>query len=477
MKPEEPVLISNMPGRKMFICIMMEPHKRHFKCPTGFYISPERACDGWIDCLITHQDEANCSTCLPPSFQCSNGQCVSEAGRCDGFCDCFLCDDEKDCPLNYCEPDSHFLCRVSLKCIHHKRVCDGINDCKNSEKGVDEKFCGASKTPDNVTVCEKTSMTTEIPPFVCPSDGRCLPARVRCDHFPDCFYGEDETNCTFSACAAGEFQCDNQKCIPEDKRCDTVNDCWDWSDEKNCHDVRCPSGQVRCSSGQCILERKWCNHWPNCPDGSDEKNCEYRQCGPDEFTCANGECVPLDWVCYNGRKRPGHGCEDKSHLIDCEESKCREGEFKCQKSMCVDKEQICDGPIDCLTNLNDENGCEYPCPYNAREYTCTCYDREMNCEGLGYPELKLPAKIEHINKLRLSGNFFNNSLTKPDFFSQRGSHMDDIIFLNLANNSLTALNSDTLAGLGSLVQLYLDGNQIRSVENGSFLDLRRLTTL
>ncbi|KAK3782892.1 hypothetical protein RRG08_002521 [Elysia crispata] len=474
-----------------------------FKCPTGHYIRPEHRCDGWNDCKFTHADEANCSTpCSSPNFLCSQGQCLDEAAKCDGICDCPHCDDELNCPLFYCEPSTHSLCRSNLRCIRHEHVCDGKGHCKVSNPDVDEYLCSSSNNLVNSTSCPQMGKTLELSPVFC--DGRCVLGMYRCDYFPDCSGGEDETGCFYTAipCEPGFFRCSNHKCIPEALRCDARNDCYDWSDEKHCDNVRCPPDHVRCDSGQCIPRHKWCNHWPNCPDRSDEKNCEYRSCGKDEFGCHNGECVPAAWVCYNGRNRPGYGCEDQSHLIDCEDAQCGEDEFKCTKSICVDKDQICDKSVDCIFTISDEAVCEYSCPEKTKtNFTCTCFDTVMNCENRGYPSLTLPSRQEPINKLKLSGNFLNNSITTSAFFSSYGSPMDGIIdldlsnnsltfipdrlfenmwrlqILNLANNFLTSISSELLNGLSSLIQIHLDGNQIHFIANGSFLGLARLTTL
>ncbi|ESO99179.1 hypothetical protein LOTGIDRAFT_142042, partial [Lottia gigantea] len=466
----------------------------HFRCPFGFYVNKTLVCDQWPDCPFTHQDQTNCKSfqCRVDHFKCHNNQCIRKTNKCDGVCDCTQCEDEDYCKIagEVCTIGEKYMCKSTRypRCINKRYVCDGNNDCLDSNTGGDEDLCG-----DISNGCSKSEFDD---PVLCP-EGRCLPGNVRCDYYADCVNGEDEQNCGESkkACKEGEYRCLNQQCIPRYKRCDGKTDCFDRSDEAHCDKEECLPGYNRCNSGQCIQISFWCDHWRDCPDNSDELACgKYENCRPDEFQCTNGQCIPQDNLCYGGKKKGRTICSDNSHLLNCSQYVCSEAtEFKCRNSYCIDKEQKCDGNLDCKMTFWDEYFCEYACPY--RNEKCICMDKEMNCEHQNFTEL--PSFIDNtLTKFRLSWNNLNASISADTFHEfTRLTYLDlshnnlhflpensfkslwRLSTLNLANNVLTEIRNETFLGLGNLRQLFLSGNKIRYIHPDSFVGLSHLRTL
>ncbi|KAK7483115.1 hypothetical protein BaRGS_00025611, partial [Batillaria attramentaria] len=160
--------------------------ERHFKCPSGLYITDKLVCDGWPDCFFTHADEANCGECNPDTqFTCQSGRCISNKAKCDGYCDCTnSCEDEDGCTEYGCGLGRGYMCRRFQHCLKPDMVCDGENDCKNTIIGMDEYFCA------NSTLCADPAPDTVL----CRS-GQCIPGSLRCDHWMDCLDGADEEGC------------------------------------------------------------------------------------------------------------------------------------------------------------------------------------------------------------------------------------------------------------------------------------------
>ena len=76
--------------------------------------------------------------------------------------------------------------------------------------------------------------TCHIGHFLC-LDKKCIPQSLVCDGDPDCFSGEDETDCPPLICSDDKFKCiEHRQCVSKQYRCDGVADCIDSSDEQDC---------------------------------------------------------------------------------------------------------------------------------------------------------------------------------------------------------------------------------------------------
>ncbi|KAL3857335.1 hypothetical protein ACJMK2_012013 [Sinanodonta woodiana] len=154
-----------------------------------------------------------------------------------------------NCKLNC--TDTSFACACGM-CIPVQMKCDGFPHCPD---GSDESNCGCSG-------------------FEC-NDGTCLPLNRKCDGFPDCTDGSDESNTDCKRCSG--FECSDGKCISLDRKCDGFPDCADGSDESNTDckaPISCNEGKFGCADGsKCIDRETRCDGVSDCPDNSDEHNC------------------------------------------------------------------------------------------------------------------------------------------------------------------------------------------------------------
>ncbi|KAK0066324.1 G-protein coupled receptor GRL101, partial [Biomphalaria pfeifferi] len=465
---------------------------KYYKCSTGFYTKKEYVCDGQFeDCRLTHDDEINCGGCGSDQFQCPNNRCIKKSNVCDGHCDCLDCADEDNCEPNTfgCPRDTRFICLntamspVGIRCISREYLCDLKNDCLDSPSGQDEKFCN-----NGSSICPKTH------PLYCSRKMRCLEESKRCNHYPDCYDGEDELNCPApTGCKEGMFMCEDGGCIPQSKRCNAVHDCVDWSDELNCEHFSCPPGKRSCSAGHCVPENFWCDFYRDCPDGSDEKSCPVpRPCKEYEFQCKSGQCINSTYICYRSSNR--HGCADNSHLINCSNYTCSEDKFKCRSSYCINQSQVCDNKVDCIHTAWDEKHCYYSCPFSSK--LCICHGNSMFCNESGLTDVPSLLITEDLTKLNFSINHINltNATFSPVYFDRVTSldlsfnsiseipdkcfqTMWRLTYLNLAGNNLTELRNGSLFGLTELVQLHLNGNKIEHIDDDAFIGQSRLKTL
>ncbi|KAG7156036.1 G-protein coupled receptor GRL101-like 7, partial [Homarus americanus] len=376
--------------------------------------------------------------------------------------------------------------RQKDRCVAAKYLCDGLNHCHNGDQVSDETGC--SKVSE---MCEWAGPDGEW--FPC-SEGRCIPARLRCDRKMDCLHGEDEEDCPAPECLGGQWRCDSGQCVPPTDRCDLHFDCYDKSDELYCNDHQCSPGHVKCHTGQCLRQDFWCDHIPDCPDKSDELYCEDEssECEPLGFLCAShGQCIPAEERCIVFRERH-HGCADGSHLLNCKSLECPPGMYKCRSGPCLDASKKCDGSIDCPETWDDEDFCPFQCSRQVPE--CRCHHLEADCSGLGlqhFPDIE-----DNINRFNFADNNLNvtlqdrpiqghDSIVYLDLSRNHIQHIMNGTFkhlwrlriLILSENNLTSLVQGAFHGLHNLRSLHLGGNQIASLKPLAFYGLGALPTL
>ncbi|XP_045583869.1 G-protein coupled receptor GRL101-like [Procambarus clarkii] len=148
---------------------------------------------------------------------------------------------------------------------------------------------------------------------------------------------------------------------------------------------------------------------------------------------------------------------------------CRAGQLRCGSGPCLSVDRACDGYIDCPLTWDDEDNCPFACA--ASTPSCECRDITISCERRGLT--LLPQDIElQISRFRLSGNFFNHTLTPASF-----TRYPHVVFLDLSNNSLTSLPAGMFLSLSRLRILDLRDNLLSALRNSTFLGLASLRTL
>lgn len=84
-------------------------------------------------------------------------------------------------------------------------------------------------------IVSTTAITTEsscLPPMFQCGSGECFQDSYRCDTFPDCADGSDESSCASQTCTEELIACtDGNGCVPTDQICDGIRQCHDASDE------------------------------------------------------------------------------------------------------------------------------------------------------------------------------------------------------------------------------------------------------
>ncbi|CAF3627819.1 unnamed protein product [Rotaria socialis] len=121
-----------------------------------------------------HSDETDCEL----------WQCDNVYTRCNGFWSCPYGDDEENCTRPICP--KRFLPCISLHnstliCLPANQVGNGIVDC-----------FGAS---DELEYCRQSSENEQTYRFYCQSDKKCVDHKTLCDGNEDCLLGDDETFC------------------------------------------------------------------------------------------------------------------------------------------------------------------------------------------------------------------------------------------------------------------------------------------
>uniref|UniRef100_A0A0K0FI56 Low-density lipoprotein receptor-related protein (inferred by orthology to a C. elegans protein) n=1 Tax=Strongyloides venezuelensis TaxID=75913 RepID=A0A0K0FI56_STRVS len=327
------------------------------------------------DQFTLQADGKSCqANCTDRQFTCGgeDAKCISKLWYCDGERDCANGEDEPGpdiCGVRVC-PIGEFQCK-NHNCTRPFTLCDGIDDCGD---GSDEVECDKPCDPWM---------------FKCKDTGKCLPKHFLCDGDRDCNDGSDEDDkvCKVETknCTAEQFRCGNNKCIPKAFVCDNDDDCGDLSDEPNeCANIECKKGWSRCASSyRCIPDWAFCNGQDDCRDGSDEVLARCPACDDvGEFKCpSSGKCIPLRWKC-DSENDCGNNEDETDPSCGGTSRPCSESEFRCNDGRCIPESKVCDGTIQCIDGLDEQNCNKRQCREGYRQCAedGTCIPEHKWCD-------------------------------------------------------------------------------------------------
>ncbi|XP_074658307.1 G-protein coupled receptor GRL101-like [Tubulanus polymorphus] len=162
----------------------------------------------------------------------------------------------------------------------------------------------------------------------------------------------------------------------------------------------------------------------DCVDGSDENSCYHPPCLSTRYRCSNHQCIDSYKRC-DGLAN----CKDGSDEIGCTAELCQG--FSCGDGECISSQLYRDGVVDCSGSLEED---------------------------------------ELVTNMTLNPDVYcNNGNHCTTRFTDLCKESDEQRYLT--HNRLTSLSANTFAGLIGLKQLFLIGNPLQHLEDGSFRDL------
>ncbi|XP_063959865.1 low-density lipoprotein receptor-related protein 2-like [Lytechinus pictus] len=335
--------------------------------PQGF------TCDYYPDCA-DGADEKICGTCGAGFFNCSDGACIPDYYVCDAYNDCLTALDEDSCGTienteyitlgvgeeqtiqspgypNASAHDAHcyleWIVNVPDGYAIHLVVNDfsippaawlqmGTGDDADNDTSRYAVYY-ASTNPREIVLPDSTAWIS----YHCGAIGL---ARG----FSITIGPTDITTHNYTACEAGEFQCNDGHCIPSHYLCDDFKDCSQEEDENHL------LGRVNCSSF---------NHY-DCGTFASES----------QYECPSGLCIHSDWRCDGD-----FDCPSGADETMC--GPCQETEFECPHQQCISGNFRCNFFLNCLGGFDDELNCGTP------DTTTYIYLRQnsTNITSVNYP--------------------------------------------------------------------------------------------
>jgi hypothetical protein len=301
------------------------------------------SCDKTLGCQHVPTSLATCSDGNPCTTgdKCVNGKCAGDAQ--------LSCDDKNPCTKDLCNP--------TLGCIHESLdgvACTDSNVCTESDKCVDGKCVGSTKTCTDTNPCTQDLCdpvqgcffppVPDAPAVTC-NDGSA------CTQTDTCVGGkctganpktcDDSKVCTSDSCNPITGMCkydplSGGSCSDGDP-CTTGDTCVTGSC-KGGGTLSCNDNNV-CTNDSCVTAQGGCVYVPNTASCNDNNTCTSGD------KCQNGQCVPGAWTCACGPAQP-----------------------------CVDDNNKCNGIPECVNNAcQTKPGTVIQCPSDPVDKPCLRY--------------------------------------------------------------------------------------------------------
>ncbi len=405
--------------------------------------------------------------CFQGHFECVDGSCILDIHQCDGRSHCSDSSDEESC---------------IVICVNTS--APNFRDINSQNIPSDNSWC-AQYCVQPGCVCGEMF-------FQCHSGG-CISLSFLCDGKSQCSDSSDEIICLSDE---PELQCEDPTQCPEvsfelicpsgDRQNQSVENNVMRNDRNTPQTFPCLGTNGECFpfNVMCIFDRLTDGHIMYCQNGRHLEKCIEFQC-PGMFKCAFSYCIPFHLVC-NGIS----DCPDADDELSCPPDNCP-NLFRCSlETTCIDLGFIQDGKLHCPQSQEDELGFHIPkCPQH-----CHCFGYTLECAGkqlTHIPEYHVDIKVLFFKENRLSslqvfskGTFYsgvlqidlsNNSLSAISTNSLK--RLKNLLFLDISCNNFVHLQGNIFQSLTSLLVLEIQKNPLRTIASTSLLGLHALTLL